>query len=241
MPPAPTSLEPAETQADALVIGASGVLGGAIARRLACERRVLATYFSRPEAARSLLDCGCLIEPLDVRDEAAIEELLQRVRPRALVLCAGVAGQGLVARLSAADWREALSVHLDGLFWTLRAALKYLPQESRVVWLGSRVGEAGGAGQSVYATGKAGGQALLKAAAREGAQRGIAFNTVCPGFVPSDLTRGLSPQRLQRERARDAWGELGQAELCAEMVAWLLGDAARGLSGQVLHADARVE
>lgn len=227
--------------ADTVVIGASGVLGSAIARRISGEHRVLATYFSRPESARDLLSCGCQVEWLDVRDEAAIEALLSRARPRSLVLCAGVAGSGLVPRLGAEAWRETLGVHLDGLFWTLRAALKYLPDGSRVVWLGSRVGQLGGAGQSAYATAKAAGQALAQAAAREGAARGIAINVVCPGFVPSPLTGGLSEARLQRERERDAAGELGQAKLCAEMVAWLLSGAAQGLSGQVLHADARLE
>lgn len=239
MPDAP---EPQQHRAiDAIVIGASGVLGGAIARRLCAEHCVLGTYFSNAESARSLLGSGCCVEQLDVRDERAIEALLSRRRPRALVLCAGVSGAGLVARLSAQAWHEALSVHLDGLFWALRAALKYLPDEGRVVWLGSRVGEAGGVGQSAYAVGKAGGEALMKAAAREGGARRLAFNTVCPGFVPSPLMHGLSPARLQSERERDAWGEPGQAQLCAEMVAWLLNPAARGLSGQVLHADARVE
>lgn len=213
----------------------------AIARRLSAEHRVLGTYFSRHEAAQDLLGFGCAIERLDVRDEAAVDGLLGRVRPRALVLCAGVAGSGLVARLSAQSWRDALGVHLDGLFWALRGALKYLPNGARVVWLGSRVGQVGGAGQSAYASAKAAGEALVKSAAREGAARNIAINVVCPGFVPSPLTSGLSEARLQAERERDVAGELGQAALCAAMVAWLLSDAARGLSGQVLHADARVE
>lgn len=217
------------------------MLGSAIARRLSSEYRVLGTYFSRRQQALALLGCGCEIEQLDVRDEAAVEALLQRVRPRSLVLCAGVAGQGLVARLSAQAWREALGVHLDGLFWALRDALKYLPDGARVVWLGSRVAHRGGVGQSAYATAKAAGEALAKSAAREGAARGIAVNVVCPGFVLSPLTSGLSEQRLRDERERDVGGELGQAELCAEMVAWLLSEAARGVSGQVLHADARVD
>ena len=226
---------------DALVIGASGVLGMAIARRLSSEHRVLGTYFSRHQEALALLGFGCAIEPLDVRDEAAVDALLERVRPKSLVLCAGVAGSGLVARLSALSWREALGVHLDGLFWALRGALKYLPDGSRVVWLGSRVGQSGGTGQSAYASAKASGEALVKSAAREGAARNIAINVVCPGFVLSPLTSGLSEERLQAERERDVTSTLGQGELCAELVAWLLSESARGLSGQVLHADARVE
>ena len=226
---------------DAIVIGASGVIGSAITRRLSRECSVLGTYLSRRAEALALLNCGCQIERLDVRDEASVEALLGRVRPSRLVLCAGVAGAGLVARLSHESWRHALGVHLDGLFWALRSALKYLPDGSRVVWLGSRVAQVGGAGQSAYASAKAAGEALAKSAAREGAERGIAINVVCPGFVLSPLTAGLSQKRLAIERGRDVAGELGQAELCAEMVAWLLSDAARGLSGQVLHADGRGE
>ncbi len=238
--PEPVEAEEAQ-RAQAVVIGGSGVLGSAIARRLASEHRVLATYFSGREEARRLLESGCLIERLDVRDESAIEALLRRTRPRALVLCAGAGGDGLVARLSVSSWHEALAVHLDGLFWALRAALKYLPDEARVVWLGSRVGQSGGVGQGAYAACKAGGQALLKVAACEGGARRIAFNTVCPGFALSPLTQGLGSARLLHERERDAWGELGRPELCANLVAWLLSPAARGLSGQVLHADARLE
>ena len=230
-----------EPPPDALVIGASGVIGSAIARRLSRGCNVLATYCSRREQALALLDCGCQIERLDVRDEASVEALLARVRPTRLVLCAGVSGAGLVARLSDEAWRHALGVHLDGLFWALRSALKYLPDGSRVVWLGSRVAQVGGAGQSAYASAKAAGEALAKSAAREGAERGISVNVVCPGFVLSSLTGGLSQERLALERSRDVSGGLGQAELCAEMVAWLLSDAARGLSGQVLHADGRVQ
>ena len=225
---------------NAIVIGASGVLGMAIARRLSTEHRVLGTYFSRHQEAQDLLGFGCAIEQLNVRDEAAVDGLLGRVRPKSLVLCAGVAGSGLVARLSAQAWREALGVHLDGLFWALRGALKYLPDGSRVVWLGSRVGQVGGAGQSAYASAKASGEALVKSAAREGAARNIAINVVCPSFVLSPLTSGLSEARLQAERERDVTGALGQAELCAEMVTWLLSESARGLSGQVLHADGRI-
>ena len=221
-----------------IVIGASGVLGSAIARRLCQEHRVLATYFSGEDRALAL---DCAIEPLDVRDEGAVESLIERVRPRSLVLCTGNAGAGLVARLSGEAWRETVRVHLDSLFWTLRAALKYLPEHGRVVWLGSRVGESGGIGQSAYAACKAEGEALVLAAAREGGACRVAFNVVCPGFVLSPLTSGLGEERLGRECARDAWGELSQAGPCAEMVAWLLSPAASGISGQVFHADARAE
>jgi NAD(P)-dependent dehydrogenase (short-subunit alcohol dehydrogenase family) len=229
---------------DALVIGASGVLGSAIAHRLARGkggRRVLGTYFENVEGARRLQrEHNCAIERLDVRDEAAVDALIARVRPRALVLCAGVAGGGLAASLSARAWDESLRMHLDSVFWTLRAALKYLPPGGRVVWIGSRVARSGGRGQSAYAAAKAGGEALVRCAAREGAPRRIAVNTVCPGFISSPLTSGLSPQRHQHERERDAGGELGDSGPCAEMVAWLLGGEADGISGQVLHADARL-
>ena len=233
------------TSARVLVSGASGVLGGAIVRAL-CENsthgEVIGTYFRHQDAAQRLQnETGCALHCMDVCDEKQVEELWREHAPiDALVHALGVSHDNLMLRTSRDDWHETLRVNLESAFLMLRAALQYLPAGGRVILLASRVGENGARGQSAYAASKAGLIALMKSAAREGAQRKIAINAICPAFTISTMT-AVEPQILNEQRARDVFGKLGSAQSTAFLARWLLSEEASGISGQVFHADARLD
>ena len=228
-----------------VVSGASGVLGGAIVRAL-CENstrgKVIGTYFRHPDAAQLLHnETGCAVHCMDVCDEKQVETLWREHAPiGALVHAAGVSRDSLMLRTSREDWHATLRVNLESAFLMLRAALQHLPDGGRVVLLASRVGENGARGQSAYAASKAGLIALMKSAVREGAAREIAINAICPAFTVSAMTP-IAPEILQQQRARDLFGKLGSAQSTALLARWLLSEEANGISGQVFHADARLD
>ncbi len=230
-----------------LVSGASGVLGGAIVRALCqnltrenASRRVVGVYFHNLEAAQLLQDeTGCTLAHADLCAENAVEKLWREWAPiGALVHAAGVSRDNLLLRTTHDAWHETLRVNLESAFLLLRAALQNLPDGGRAIVLASRVGEQGARGQSAYAASKAALLALMKCAAREGGERRIAVNAICPAFTISPLTP-LAPNVLQEQRARDVFGELGNSDSTALLARWLLSEEASGISGQVFHADAR--
>ncbi len=231
-----------------LVTGASGVLGGAIARAL-CQnlsretaaQRVIATYGRNQDAAQVLQDeTACEIVRVDVCDEADVANLFRVYAPiGAVVHAAGVSHNSLMVRTSRDNWHDTLRVNLDSAFLVLRAALNDLSDGGRVVLLASRVGENGARGQCAYAASKAALIALMKCAAREGAAREIAVNAICPAFTVSAMT-ALEPEILRAQRGRDVFGKLGQSSSTALLARWLLSAEANGISGQVFHADARL-
>ena len=121
-----------------------------------------------------------------------------------------------------------------------RAALQNLQPGGRLVLLASRVAEHGGSGQTAYAASKAAVIGLARCAAREAAERRIMVNVVCPGFVPSPLGAALTARQRDRARQASVLEEFGTAEQAAATVAWLLSDAALGITGQVIHCDSRI-
>ena len=236
------------SSARVLVSGASGVLGGAIVRAL-CEnltrenaaQQVIAAYFRNAEVAQNLQnETGCALACADLCDENAVENLWRDGAPiDALIHGAGVSRDSLLLRTTPDDWNGTLRINVESAFLMLRAALQYLPDGGRAVVLASRVGEQGARGQSAYAASKAALIGLMKCAAREGGQRKIAVNAICPAFTISSMTPH-APEILEQQRARDMFGQLGSAQSTALLARWLLSEEANGISGQVFHADARL-
>ena len=232
-----------------LITGGSGAIGSAIVRALSAQAtsstrcwNVVANYARNGERAAQLQnETGCQLQRADVADEKSVCALFENLEnPFAVIHCAGVSHNNLLMRQTPDEWRETLRVNSDGAFLVTRESLRVLPRGGRLILLASRVGERGNAGQSAYAASKAAVIALMKSAARESGERGVCVNAICPGFVISDLTKNLPDESLQKFRDQSVFGEYGSDETPASAVLWLLSEAAREVSGQVIHCDSRV-
>jgi 3-oxoacyl-[acyl-carrier protein] reductase len=225
-----------------LVTGGTGAIGSEIVRTLGSDFSVVANFARDKQRAEELRHAtGCGLHRADIGDEAEVEAMFAAWPDIwAVVHAAGIACNDILLRQSAKTWQETLRVNATGSFLVTRAALNRLPDGGRVVLLASRVGESGSAGQCAYAAAKAAVIALAKAAAREGGERHIAVNALCPGLVPSALTESLGEDALQKFRARSVFHELGLASHAASAVRWLLSAEGEGVSGQVVHCDSRI-
>jgi len=231
----------------ALVTGASGGIGAAIARALHAQGAVVALSGTRREALESLaaeLGERAFVCPADLRDSAAVETLVeaaeQAVGPLwALVNNAGMTRDMLALRMSDADWQSVLDVDLSAPFRLTRTALRGMVRRraGRIINISSIVGTTGNAGQANYAAAKAGLVGMSKALAQEVASRGITINVVAPGFVVTPMTDVLGD--AQRTRLTDAipLKRLGQPEDIAGAVAYLASDEAGWVTGATLHVN----
>lgn len=232
-------------QKTVLVTGGTGVLGAEIVRALKGSTPcfdVTANFCRNSERAEKVqTETKCRLHRADVGDEAQVTKMFETLPPLfAVVHAAGAAHDELLMRQSRAMWNDSLRVLADGAFLVARAALEKLEVGGRLVFLASRAGEQGSSGQSAYASSKAAMLALMKCAALEGAQRQIAVNAICPGFVPSEMSDHLSAAQKEKARAKSVFGQFGKASETAALVQWLLSEAAAGISGQVFHCDSRL-
>jgi 3-oxoacyl-[acyl-carrier protein] reductase len=226
-----------------LVTGGTGVIGSSIVHALQHDGfRVYACYAhdeARAEAVQQSIG-GCM-RRADISDESAVHDLFASLPPLfAVIHVAGTSRNSLLAKQSVEEWNETLRINATGSFLVARAALRYMRDGGRLILTASRVGESGNAGQGAYAASKAAVIALARCAAREGGERKIAVNALCPGFVPSELTATLSEAQLEAFRQRSVLHELGAPAHVAGTVRWLLSDGASGVSGQVIHCDSRI-
>jgi NAD(P)-dependent dehydrogenase (short-subunit alcohol dehydrogenase family) len=225
-----------------LVTGGTGAIGSEIVRALSAEYSITANFAHDEKRAHALqCETGCELRCADVGQEAQVEKLFGILPPQfAVIHAAGTARDALIVKQARADWDETLRVNCDGAFLIARAALEKLEDGGRLVFIASRAGEKGRAGQSAYAASKSALLGLMKCAAREGAARKIVVNAICPGFVPSALSENLSASRLAAARRESVFGEFGTARQVASLVLWLLGKEAAGISGQIFHCDSRL-
>ena len=218
-----------------LVTGASGVIGSAVSTALvARDFAVHAHYFSHPPTV-----ANCTFHQADLCQPAHVEKLFDNIPSLDYIVhTAAISHDALVATTSSQLWQETLQLNLSGTFYLLKNALRCLPDNGRVVILGSRVGEHGNRGQAAYAASKAGVIALAQSAAREAAQRQIAVNVVCPPFVPSAMGSDSDVQRQEQllfpHNAQDALNAV------SSIILWLLSEEAKSITGQVLHPDGRI-
>jgi len=181
---------------------------------------------------------------VDVTDASAVDEAVAKVldklgRIDILVNNAGVTQDGLIVRMDEAQWDRVLDINLKGTYLCIRAVAKVMlrSRRGRIVSIASIVGLIGNAGQANYAASKAGIIGLTKSVAKELASRGVTCNAVAPGFIKTEMTERL-PEEVKRRLAEQIpMATLGEPLDVAQAVGFLVSDAARYITGQVLVVD----
>jgi 3-oxoacyl-[acyl-carrier protein] reductase len=234
----------------ALVTGASRGLGKAIALALAAEGASIAAVARSEEALKETVETiratGGVAEPyaLDVTDETAVEAAVEKITARfqhidILVNNAGVTRDGLLMRMKSEDWDAVINTNLKGAFHLTKQVGRLMVRQraGRIINISSVIGLMGNAGQANYAASKAGLIGFSKSVAREFASRNITCNVVCPGFIETDMTRGLGDDLRKKLLERIPLQRLGQPEDVAGAVAFLCSPAASYITGQILTVD----
>jgi 3-oxoacyl-[acyl-carrier protein] reductase len=231
----------------ALVTGASGGIGAAIARALHAQGAVVALSGTRRDALEALAaDLGerAHVCPADLRDASEPDSLIETAEQVAgplhiLVNNAGMTRDTLALRMSDQDWQAVLDVDLSAPFRLTRAALRGMLRRrgGRVINIGSIVGTTGNAGQANYAAAKAGLVGMTKALAQEVASRGVTINAVAPGFVVTAMTNVLAEAQKAKLTDSIPLKRLGQPEDIAGAVVYLASDEASWVTGATLHVN----
>ena len=231
----------------ALVTGASGGIGAAIARALHAQGATVVLSGTREAALATLaaeLGERAHVAPADLRDPAAADALIAAAEAAAgplhiLVNNAGLTRDGLAMRMKDEDWAEVLDVDLAAPFRLIRAALRGMLRRraGRIIGIASIVGATGNPGQANYAAAKAGLVGMSKSLAQEVASRGITVNVVAPGFVATAMTDALGEAQRARLLESIPLGRMGQPEDVAGAVVYLASDAAAWVTGATLHVN----
>jgi len=231
----------------ALVTGASGGIGSAIAKALHAQGATVAVTGTREAALEALAaDLGDRVHaiPADLSDPAAPGELVKQAEGAMggldiLVNNAGLTRDGLLMRMKDEDWQTGLDVNLTAGFRLVRAALRGMMKRrtGRIVGITSVVGVTGNPGQANYAASKAGMIGFTKATAQEVANRNITANCVAPGFIETAMTDGLDEKQRETILTKVPAGRLGTADEIAAAVTYLASDEAAYITGQTLHVN----
>jgi len=231
----------------ALVTGASGGLGGAIARALHAQGATVALSGTRREALEALageLGAPVHVTPCDLSDPAAVEALVPAAETAMgsldiLVNNAGVTRDNLFVLMKDAEWNAVIAVDLTAAFRLARAALKGMMRRryGRIIGIASIVGVTGNPGQGNYAAAKAGMIGMSKALAGEVASRGITVNCIAPGFIASPMTDALNERQRESILTSVPMGRLGVGADIGAAAVYLASAEAAYVTGQTLHVN----
>jgi len=234
----------------AVITGAGRGIGRAIGLKFAAEGADIVCISRTSENSEKIADevrglgRKAWAHAVDVSDAAAVNATAGQIMTEAgrvdiLVNNAGITRDGLLMRLSEADWDAVLNTNLKGAFLFTRAFSRaFIKQRSgRIINIASVVGLIGNAGQANYAASKAGMIGFTKSVARELSSRGITVNALAPGFVTTDMTAGLSESIRADLLKNIPLGRLGEVEDIAAATLFLASPAARYITGQVLAVD----
>jgi 3-oxoacyl-[acyl-carrier protein] reductase len=231
----------------ALVTGASGGLGGAIARALHASGAAIAISGTRREALETIageLAARSHVIPCNLADKDDVETLVSRAESAMgkldiLVANAGITRDGLLVQMRDQDWDEVMSVNLTATFRLARAATRGMMRRrfGRIIAITSVVGTTGNAGQGNYAAAKAGMMGLIKSLAQEYATRGITANCIAPGMIETAMTDKLNAKQREAILARIPVSRLGAPNEIAAAVVYFASDEAAYVTGQTLHVN----
>ena len=230
----------------ALVTGASRGIGRAIARRLVDDGLFVVGAASGDAGAETVAadlgdDGAGVVLRLDEDDVAdRLSDITRRFGPPLVVVNnAGVTRDNLLLRMTAEQWRTTLDTNLTGLYRVTRPLLRGMmrARRGRIINLSSVVARMGNAGQTNYAASKAGIEGFTRALAQEVGARGITVNAVAPGFVDTDMTRGLTDEQRDALVARTALRRMGSVADIAAAVSFLASDQAAYITGETLHVN----
>jgi 3-oxoacyl-[acyl-carrier protein] reductase len=232
----------------ALVTGASRGIGAAIAARLSTEgARVIGTATTAEGAARisgQISGHGGRGAVLDVVSQDSIDVLIKDIEAKEGpigILCnnAGITRDTLLLRMKQEDWDLVLQTNLASVFRLSKAVLRGMmkARKGRIISITSVVGLTGNPGQANYAAAKAGILGFTKSLAREVGSRGITVNAIAPGFIDTDMTRGLSEAQHAALNAQIPLGRLGQPADIAAAVAFLCSADGAYITGETLHVN----
>jgi 3-oxoacyl-[acyl-carrier protein] reductase len=231
----------------ALVTGASGGIGNAIATALHAQGASVVLSGTRQdalEAAAAALGARASIAGCNLSDPAAVAALVPDVEARGapidiLVNNAGITRDNLAMRMSDAEWDEVLAVNLTAGFRLARTCLKGMMRRrwGRIIAVTSVVGTMGNAGQANYAAAKAGMTAMMKSFAAEGAQRNVTANCIAPGFIQTAMTDALNERQRTAILAAVPMQRLGSPADLGGAAVFLASEEAAYMTGQTLHVN----
>ncbi len=233
----------------ALVTGASGGIGGAVAKALAERGAKVALSGTRVEALEKIAaEIGTdkvVIVPANLSDKASVEALAKTAEEKLggrvdiLVNNAGLTKDGLAMRMKDDDWQSVLDVNLTAAFILTRALLRNMMKNrwGRIISVASVVGVTGNPGQANYAASKAGLIGMSKSIGQEVASRNITVNCVAPGFIATAMTDALNDEQKAAINVKIPAGKMGSSEDVAAAVVFLASEEAGYMTGQTLHVN----
>ncbi|MEN0651831.1 MULTISPECIES: 3-oxoacyl-[acyl-carrier-protein] reductase [Hyphobacterium] len=232
---------------NALVTGATGGIGGDIARALHAQGATVALSGTRKEKLDALaaeLGSRVHVLPCNLSDGEAVDALPKQAAEAMgsldiLVANAGITKDQLLMRMKDEDWSDVLKVNLESYFRLSRAALRGMMKSrwGRIIGITSVVGVTGNPGQTNYSASKAGMIGFSKSLAQEVASRGVTVNCVAPGFIASPMTDALTEDQKEAILDKIPSGDLGSGADIAAAVAYLASDEARYVTGVTLHVN----
>ena len=229
----------------ALVTGASGGIGGAIAKALHAQGANVAisgTNKEKLDALAAELGSRVFVLPCDLRDRAAVVKLGEEAEKALgqvdiLVNNAGITHDNLFMRMKDEEWDDVIAVNLTSVFVLIRTILRNMMRRraGRIVNIASISGVLGNPGQPNYAASKAGLVGMTKSLAREVSSRGITANCIAPGFISTPMTDALTPKQVEAIAAAIPAQKFGKPEDVAAAVVFLASDEAGYITGETMH------